>query len=122
MAKNLDYNLYSSLEELVEALHKDYISKFEGKLERIAELSKEVKENPNFDQLKGKDKDFIRNLTTKFNDLKDFMEKNRLNVNEHFTDEEDENGDMIRNADMICDLVEYNKQLRFPDEDDKTFI
>ena len=122
MAKNLDYNLYSSLEELVEELHKDYISKFEGKLERIAELSKEVKENPNFDQLKGKDKDFIRNLTTKFNDLKDFMEKNRPNVNEHFTDEEDENGGMIRNIDILCDLVEYNKQLRFPDEDDKTFI
>lgn len=122
MAKNLDYNLYTSLEELVEALHKDYISKFEGKLERIAELSKEVKENPNFDQLKGKDKDFIRNLATKFNDLKDFMEKNRPNVNEHFTDEEDKNEDMIRNADIICDLVEYNKQLRFPDEDDKTFI
>ena len=122
MSKNLDYNLYCDLEELVEELHKDYISKFEGKLEDIAEISKKIKENPNFDQLKGKDKDFIRNLTTKFNDLKDFMEKNRPNVNEHFTDEEDENGDMIRNADIICDLVEYNKQLRFPDEDDKTFI
>lgn len=122
MAKNLNYNLYSSLEELVEELHKDYISKFEGKLENIAELSKEVKDSPYFDQLKGKDKDFIRNLATKFNDLKDFMEKNRPNVNEHFTDEEDENGDMIRNADIICDLVEYNKQLQFPGEDDKTFI
>lgn len=122
MAKNLNYNLYSSLEELVEELHKDYISKFEGKLENIAELSKEVKDSPYFDQLKGKDKDFIRNLATKFNDLKDFMEKNRPNVNEHFTDEEDENGDMIRNTDILCDLVEYNKQLQFPDEDDKTFI
>ena len=122
MAKNLDYSLYSDLEELVEALHKDYISKFEGKLEDIAELSQKVKNSPYFDQLKGKDKDFIRNLATKFNDLKDFMEKNRPNVNEHFTDEEDEHGDMIRNANILCDLVEYNKQLRFPDEDDKTFI
>lgn len=122
MAKNLDYSLYSDLEELVEALHKDYISKFEGKLEKIAELSQKVKNSPYFDQLKGKDKDFIRNLSTKFNDLKNFLEKNRPNVNEHFTDEEDENGDMIRNIDILCDLVEYNKQLRFPDEDDKTFI
>lgn len=119
MVKNLDYNLYSSLEELVEALHKDYILNFEGKLERIAELSKEVKDSPYFDQLKGKDKDFIRNLATKFNDLKDFMEKNRSNVNNHYEDTDSD--DLVPNKNILLDLVEYNKQLQFPDEEDKTF-
>ena len=120
MAKHLDYNLYSNLEELVEELHKDYILKFEAKLENIAELSKEVKDSPYFYQLNGKDKDFIRNLATKFNDLKDFMEKNRPNVNRHF--EDDDSDELVPNRNILLNLVEYNKQLQFPDEDDKTFI
>lgn len=120
MAKNLDYNLYSSLEELVEELHKDYVLKFEAKLENIAGLSKQVKDSPYFDQLNGKDKDFIRNLATKFNDLKDFMEKNRPNVNRHF--EDDDSDELVPNKNILLNLVEYNKQLQFPDEDDKTFI
>ena len=120
MSKHLDYMLYTYVEELVEALHKDYISKFEGKLEDIAELSQKVKNSPYFDQLKGKDKDFIRNLATKFNDLKDFMEKNRPDVNNHYEDTDSD--DLVPNKNIILDLVEYNKQLRFPDENDKTFI
>lgn len=120
MAKNLDYSLYFDLEKLVEALHKDYITIFEGKLEEIAEISKKIKENSNFDQLSGKDKDFISNLSTKFNDLKDFMEKNRLNVNSHY--EYNNLDDLVPNKNILLNLVEYNKQLQFPDENDKTFI
>ncbi len=123
MAKYLDYGTYCDMEELVEELHSHkFRVEFSLVLENIEKLTKKIKESKGFDDLKGYDKDFIRNLYTKSNALRDMLVQREYDINRN-TKEIDAPYDttkMVQNEDCILDLYEYNRQLQFPDEEDKT--